>query len=208
MGRSPEATAQPPGPRRHHLTLALSLAALLAPVPALAGNPDDLMRLLQGKSCPDCRLQDADLVHADLRDADLSNARLQRANLSRARLDGARLGGADLSFTSLQGASLRGADLRGARLEGTDLRYSDLSGAQLDAGALARTHWKEARGLALRDGPWKLVQRPKAAVELYDLSADVGEATNLAAEHPERVGEMSALLERIRGEGLRPLGLR
>ena len=148
MGRSPEATAQPPGPRRHHLTLALSLAALLAPVPALAGNPDDLMRLLQGKSCPDCRLQDADLVHADLRDADLSNAQLQRANLSRARLDGAQLGGADLSFTSLQGASLRGADLRGARLEGTDLRHSDLSGAQLDAGALARTHWQEARGLA------------------------------------------------------------
>jgi len=75
-------------------------------------------------------------------------------------------------------------------------------------GAGRRYVVEEARGLALRDGPWKLVQRPKAAVELYDLSADVGEATNLAAEHPERVGEMSALLERIRGEGLRSLELR
>lgn len=115
-------------------------------VPAHA-NTEHLMRLLQTRSCRDCRLQDADLVHADLRDADLRGAALQRANLGQARLDGARLEGADLSFTSLQGASLRGADLRGARLVGTDLRQSDLSGVLLDPGALGRTHWQQARGL-------------------------------------------------------------
>jgi tetratricopeptide (TPR) repeat protein len=124
----------------------LILAIGQAFVPAHA-NTEDLMRLLQTRSCRDCRLQDADLVHADLRDADLRGAALQRANLGQARLDGARLEGADLSFTSLQGASLRGADLRGARLEGTDLRQSDLSGVLLDPGALARTHWQQARGL-------------------------------------------------------------
>ena len=113
-----------------------------------AGNPADLMRLLEQRRCSGCQLQDADLVHANLRDADLSGANLKRANLSQAQLDGARLSGADLSFTSLMGASLRGADLRGARLEGTDLRQSDLSGALLDAGALGASHWKEARGLA------------------------------------------------------------
>jgi tetratricopeptide (TPR) repeat protein len=129
------------------LLLAAALLPLLAPAGGLAASGDDLIRLLQRKGCPGCRLQDADLVQADLRDADLRNARLQRANLSQARLDGAVLRGADLRFTSLQGASLRGADLRGALLEGTDLRHSDLSAAQLDGGALERSHWEGAIGI-------------------------------------------------------------
>ncbi|WP_216902187.1 pentapeptide repeat-containing protein [Synechococcus sp. CCY 9618] len=141
-----------PGSRRESvggagLFLLALLTTLLMPAPARAGTDDDLIRLLNQRDCPRCKLQDADLVHADLRDADLRGAQLQRANLSQARLDGARLEGADLSFTSLQGASLQGADLRGARLEGTDLRQSDLSGALLDPGGLARSHWQEARGL-------------------------------------------------------------
>ena len=127
------------------LALGLLLAASAA---ARAANNEDLIRLLEQRRCPGCRLQDADLVHAELRDADLQSAILKRANLSGALLDGAQLQGADLSFTSLVGASLRGADLRGARLEGTDLRQSDLSGAQLDAGALEQTHWQQARGAA------------------------------------------------------------
>ncbi len=132
------------------ITAPLALASLVAlgPLPARAANTDQLLKLLSQGSCPNCKLQDADLVHASLRDANLSGAQLQRANLSGAQLDGAQLKGADLSFTSLQGASLRGADLRGARLEGTDLRDSDLSGAQLDPGALSRSHWERAKGLA------------------------------------------------------------
>jgi len=113
----------------------------------LSARADDLIVLLTDKSCPRCRLADADLVHADLRDADLSAADLQRANLSRALLDGADLRDADLRFSSLQGASLRGADLRGAKLNGTDLRQADLSGSQLSPGALERTHWLGARGI-------------------------------------------------------------
>ena len=124
-----------------------ALLTLLIPMAVRASNDEDLIRLLNQRNCPRCRLQDADLVHADLRDADLRGAKLQRANLGQARLDGARLDGADLRFTSLQGASLRGADLRGANLEGTDLRQSDLSGAQLDPGGLARSHWQNARGV-------------------------------------------------------------
>jgi len=114
---------------------------------AIAGPQAPLLRLLELRRCPGCRLQDADLVHADLRDADLRKAQLQRANLSRARLDGANLQGADLRFISLQGASLRGANLRGAWLDGADLREADLSGAQLDPGALNRTHWDLAVGI-------------------------------------------------------------
>ncbi|MCP9798734.1 MULTISPECIES: pentapeptide repeat-containing protein [Cyanophyceae] len=125
-----------------------ALLVLLLGGPVQAGSDADLMRLLGQRDCPRCKLQDADLVHADLRDADLRGAKLQRANLGQARLDGANLKGADLRFTSLQGASLRGADLRGADLEGTDLRQSDLSGAQIDPGGLARSHWQDARGVA------------------------------------------------------------
>ena len=50
-----------------------------------------LLQLLQERQCPQCQLEDADLVHADLRDADLSDAKLMRTNLSRAQLDGANL---------------------------------------------------------------------------------------------------------------------
>jgi tetratricopeptide (TPR) repeat protein len=161
QGIRPAADARLSG--RRLLLLLTVQAAVTLPWPAQAASPEQLMRLLQQRSCPDCRLQDADLVQADLRDADLRRARLQRANLSGARLDGARLVGADLSFTSLQGASLRGADLRGASLEGTDLRASDLSGAQLDPGALARTHWSQARGL--QPGSLTYAQLHNAGVE-------------------------------------------
>ena len=136
------------GPRPRLAVLLLGpLTAFGLAMPASAASFETLVRLLDTRSCPRCKLQDADLVRADLRDADLRNAALQRANLSGARLDGARLGGADLSFTSLQGASLRGADLRGANLQGTDLRDADLSGAQVDNGSLAATHWQGARGI-------------------------------------------------------------
>ena len=152
----------------------LSLATLtsLTGLPARAANTDQLMRLLEKGSCPKCKLQDADLVHASLRDA----------NLSGAQLDGAQLKGADLSFTSLQGASLRGADLRGARLEGTDLRESDLSGALLDPGALSRSHWDQAKGLA------------NDSLSYADLH-NAGVEASLAGKAPEA--------ERLFGEALR-----
>ena len=46
-------------------------------------------------------------------------------------------------------------------------------------------------GGAIRVGPWKLIERfEDGATNLYDLSSDVGERNDLAAEHPERVAEM------------------
>ena len=81
---------------------------LLLSSPVMA-QADDLILLLQQRSCPNCRLADVDLVYADLRDANLQRVQLQRASLGQARLDGADLSGADLSFTSMRGASLMGA---------------------------------------------------------------------------------------------------
>jgi arylsulfatase A-like enzyme len=72
-------------------------------------------------------------------------------------------------------------------------------------------------GLALRDGPWKLIPRAeprrgqgKAAEtaksvagtidELYNLDNDGGETNNLAARHTERVRELTDTLTKIRRE--------
>ena len=116
--------------------------------PAIAGDEEQLIQLLESRQCPACRLSDVDLTHADLRDADLKGAQLQRANLSQSRLDGADFSGSNLSFTSFQGASLRGVDLRNSRLIGTDLRRADLTGALLDQKALDQSHWNGARGVS------------------------------------------------------------
>lgn len=48
------------------------------------------------------------------------------------------------------------------------------------------------RGVALREGNWKL-----KGGELYDLSTDLSERHNLAAKHPERVKAMQAKLDKI-----------
>ena len=46
-------------------------------------------------------------------------------------------------------------------------------------------------GAAVRVGDWKLIERfEDGRVHLYNLARDVGERTDLAARHPERVAEM------------------
>lgn len=57
----------------------------------------------------------------------------------------------------------------------------------------------------LRQGPWKLICAPdtkaRTDVQLYNLESDIGETKNLAAQEPQRVGEMKALLEKIITQG-------
>ena len=81
-----------------------------------------------------------------------------------------------------RGPHCGGADLRGAQLLGTDLRQSDLSGAQLDPGALERSHWDGAQGL-------------DAGVLSYVALHNAGVAAALAGRPPEA--------ERLFGEALR-----
>jgi len=157
----------------NHLRAGLAALVLAgSPITAMAADPQQLIRVLDRRQCQACDLQDADLVHADLRDARLKGAQLQRANLSGALLDGADLRGANLSFTSLAGASLRGADLRGSDLTGTDLRQADLGGAMLLPGALSRSHWQQAKGLA---------PGQQSYAELHN----AGAAAAQAGRHPE-----------------------
>jgi len=58
---------------------------------------------------------------------------------------------------------------------------------------------------SLRRGPWKLIlardPKTKTEVQLYNLEDDLGEKTNLAADKPELVAEMRALMERLITDG-------
>ena len=75
---------------------------------------------------------------------------------------------------------------------------------------------EQAGVLSLRQGPWKLIEPGKGPkvqvntntetgrlpeVQLYDLANDPGETKNVAADHPDRVKEMRALLTKIRNDG-------
>ncbi len=48
-------------------------------------------------------------------------------------------------------------------------------------------------GTAMRDGKWKMIVS-KRGVELFDLSRDLGETTNLAASQPERAKRMQNMI--------------
>lgn len=66
---------------------------------------------------------------------------------------------------------------------------------------------EEAGGIALRQGPWKLIAGKKAdgkpSGQLYNLDEDIGEQVDLAGRHPDVVAEMSATLAKIKETGLR-----
>ncbi len=54
---------------------------------------------------------------------------------------------------------------------------------------------------AIRMGRWKAVRRgPKRAIELYDLSEDIGEENDIAARHPQIVTKAEEILKTARTE--------
>lgn len=50
---------------------------------------------------------------------------------------------------------------------------------------------------AVRQGPWKAVRQPMfdGPVELYNLETDLGETSDVAADNPDKVAEMTRLME-------------
>jgi len=71
--------------------------------------------------------------------------------------------------------------------------------------------WRQGGRYGLRHGDWKLVrmggwrERGNAKWELYDLSKDLSEKTNLAKSKPERLTELVELWEKMNGEMAEPL---
>lgn len=60
-------------------------------------------------------------------------------------------------------------------------------------------HEGRASSQAVRMGRWKAVRTaPSAPVQLYDLSADIGEEHDIAAAHPEIVAQIEAYLSQAR----------
>tara|TARA_Y100001934_G_scaffold279441_1_gene383221 strand:+ start:934 stop:2349 length:1416 start_codon:yes stop_codon:yes gene_type:complete len=66
-------------------------------------------------------------------------------------------------------------------------------------------YWRQGGKKALRHGDWKLVRMGKNKWELYDLSKDISEENNLAANHPDRVAELVKIWEKLNGEMSDPL---
>jgi arylsulfatase A-like enzyme len=69
---------------------------------------------------------------------------------------------------------------------------------------------EQAHTLALRIGDWKFIEPRKPSgnlkpqPELYNLADDLAEEHNLANEHPEKVKELAAELNKIRNSGRQP----
>ena len=57
------------------------------------------------------------------------------------------------------------------------------------------------RALALRQGEWKFIPGGPSGPQLYNLSTDLAETTNLAAGRPDKVKELAALLDDVRWRG-------
>jgi arylsulfatase A-like enzyme len=110
------------------------------------------------------------------------------------------------------------AALTGQTLGSDDAPDSlDISDALLGRSQIGRDHLVEHAGtLSLILGDWKYIEPSKGAKfnrstntelgndpepQLYSLKTDLGEKTNLADRHPEKVKEMAARLEEIRRRG-------
>ncbi|VTS02671.1 sulfatase-like hydrolase/transferase [Tuwongella immobilis] len=64
--------------------------------------------------------------------------------------------------------------------------------------------WQHEQNRAYRQGDWKIVASGKERPwELYDLSVDRGEVTNLADRYPERVNKLAAEWEQLRQQWIR-----
>lgn len=99
--------------------------------------------------------------------------------------------------------ALAGAKTDGAKFDGVDLMpylTGKSTGAPHDA-----LYWRFGEKYAIREGDWKLVDNGTGTAELYDLSTDIGESKNLAAEKPEKFKELRDKYEKWNSQLVDPL---
>ena len=97
---------------------------------------------------------------------------------------------------------LAGAQSAAAKLDGASL--GPLLASTTPAAPHATLFWRVGKKNALRHGEWKLI-RDGGAWQLFNLSQDVSETTDIAAQEPARVAELSALWDRWSAEQIEPL---
>ena len=100
-------------------------------------------------------------------------------------------------------AEILGAPLPADAAEDSVSILPALLGTARDPLREATLHQSASRQLAIRQGPWKLVFAGSGEREtaLYDLEADIGETRNVAAEQPEIVARLTALMQRLIATG-------
>jgi len=129
------------------------------------------------------------------------------------------------TFVSLAGGALP----TDKKIDGRDFSAL-LRGTSKQSAREAHYYYHGYRLEAVRVGPWKLAlhpqasgKQPKGAVEadtasgvrLYNLDTDIGETTNVAAQHPDVVTRLQALAKQLAAElgdgaagpGVRPAGM-
>ncbi len=84
------------------------------------------------------------------------------------------------------------------KLDGTSIGGVLFKGAKLSPRRIF-FGYEPKLGTAMRDGNWKMIVKGDN-VQLFDLSKDIAEQTNLAEEHPERAKEMKQAIEKWKGE--------
>jgi arylsulfatase B len=108
----------------------------------------------------------------------------------------------DLGATLLSSAGVSDV-VKEHRLDGIDL-LPRLAGERT---ALENRplYWRVGAKGALRQGDWKLVRDRGGPWELYNVTADIAEQTDLAAKHPERVRQLEAAWNQLDAEMAEPL---
>jgi arylsulfatase A len=130
----------------------------------------------------------------------------QRGRIPSATLCEAPASTADLHATFLELAGLAGQDRSVApALDGVSLApllRDPAARRERDALFWHLPHYHHSTpASAVRRGDWKLLEFfEDGALELYDLSRDLGESENLAASHPETASELRAALEAWRSD--------
>jgi len=120
------------------------------------------------------------------------------------KVDSRPVSALDVVPTALAAAGLE----RPKELDGVDLTPY-LTGA-VNENPHEALFWRYTQRIALRRGDWKVVglydaERGPHELELYNLAADLGETTDLAAREPERLAALRRLLEQQDAEMVAPL---
>ena len=103
------------------------------------------------------------------------------------------------TFLDISGAA-RPAAIRGVSVPAAPGRSLVPLFAKDGAIAASDLWWEHDDHRGIRSGDWKLVALANGPWELYDLSRDRGEVSNLAASQPDRVGELAGRWTRQRDE--------